>query len=81
MYEMQINAAITTQLLLSIFNIDGVVHYGIAGNANPSLHIGDVAIPHYWAHLGLWSWQVYYIGILFYIIYTEKYDTNLYFTQ
>ncbi|CAK8568850.1 unnamed protein product [Lathyrus sativus] len=52
-----INAAITTQLLLSFFNIDGVVHYGIAGNANPSLHIGDVAIPHYWAHLGLWSWQ------------------------
>ncbi|XP_058780676.1 bark storage protein A-like [Vicia villosa] len=52
-----INAAITTQLLLSFFNIDGVVHYGIAGNANPSLHIGDVAIPNYWAHLGLWSWQ------------------------
>ncbi|KAI5403292.1 hypothetical protein KIW84_050745 [Lathyrus oleraceus] len=52
-----INAAITTQLLLSIFNIDGVVHYGIAGNANPSLHIGDVTVPHYWAHLGLWSWQ------------------------
>ncbi|XP_058780685.1 bark storage protein A-like [Vicia villosa] len=54
-----INAAITTQLLLSFFNIDGVVHYGIAGNANPSLHIGDVAIPHYWSHLALWSWQRY----------------------
>jgi nucleoside phosphorylase len=54
-----INAAITTQLLLSFFDVDGVVHYGIAGNANPSLHIGDVAIPHYWAHLGLWSWQRY----------------------
>ncbi|MED6172809.1 hypothetical protein PIB30_053402 [Stylosanthes scabra] len=54
-----INAAITTQLLLSIFNIKGVVHYGIAGNANPSLNIGDVAIPHYWAHLALWSWQRY----------------------
>jgi nucleoside phosphorylase len=46
--------------LLSFFDVDGVVHYGIAGNANPSLHIGDVAIPHYWAHLGLWSWQVVY---------------------
>ncbi|XP_027355691.1 bark storage protein A-like [Abrus precatorius] len=52
-----INAAITTQLLLSFFNVDGVVHYGIAGNANPSLHIGDVAIPESWAHLALWSWQ------------------------
>ncbi|CAI8599812.1 unnamed protein product [Vicia faba] len=57
-----INAGITTQLLLSFFNIDGVVHYGIAGNANPSLHIGDVAIPNYWAHLGLWSWQRFGLG-------------------
>ncbi|KAF4364828.1 hypothetical protein G4B88_025547 [Cannabis sativa] len=40
-----INAGITTQLLLSFFNVEGVVHYGIAGNANPSLNIGDVAIP------------------------------------
>ncbi|KAJ1377568.1 Nucleoside phosphorylase domain [Sesbania bispinosa] len=54
-----INAAITTQLLLSFFSIEGVVHYGIAGNANPSLHIGDVAIPESWAHLALWSWQRY----------------------
>ncbi|CAL0312492.1 unnamed protein product [Lupinus luteus] len=54
-----INAAITTQLLLSFFNVEGVVHYGIAGNANPSLHIGDVAIPRHWAHLALWSWQRY----------------------
>ncbi|XP_012571582.1 bark storage protein A-like [Cicer arietinum] len=54
-----INAAITTQLLLSFFTVDGVVHYGIAGNANPTLHIGDVAIPQYWAHLALWSWQRY----------------------
>jgi len=48
---MQINAAITTQLLLSFFAIEGVVHYGIAGNANPSLHVGDVTIPPHWAHL------------------------------
>ncbi|KAF7817130.1 Bark storage protein A [Senna tora] len=54
-----INAAISTQLLLSIFDVKGVIHYGIAGNANPSLNIGDVAIPHYWAHLTLWSWQRY----------------------
>ncbi|KAL3746748.1 hypothetical protein ACJRO7_015650 [Eucalyptus globulus] len=54
-----INAAITTQLLLSFFDVEGVVHYGIAGNANPDLHIGDVAIPQYWAHTGLWNWQRY----------------------
>ncbi|KAK7318964.1 hypothetical protein RJT34_03673 [Clitoria ternatea] len=54
-----INAGITTQLLLSFFNIEGVVHYGTAGNANPSLHIGDVVIPEFWAHLTLWNWQRY----------------------
>ncbi|XP_054797283.1 uncharacterized protein LOC129302426 [Prosopis cineraria] len=54
-----INAAITTQLLISSFDVKGVVHYGIAGNANPSLHIGDVAIPQSWAHLALWNWQRY----------------------
>ncbi|XP_008220066.1 PREDICTED: bark storage protein A-like [Prunus mume] len=54
-----INAGITTQLLLTLFNIEGVVHYGIAGTANPSLNIGDVAIPHYWAHTALWNWQRY----------------------
>jgi len=57
-WNMQINAGITTQLLLSFFSVEGVVHYGIAGNANPSLHIGDVTIPQHWAHLALWSWQV-----------------------
>ncbi|KAH0989821.1 hypothetical protein GBA52_001304 [Prunus armeniaca] len=54
-----INAGITTQLLLTLFSIEGVVHYGIAGNANPSLNIADVAIPHYWAHTALWNWQRY----------------------
>lgn len=34
------------------------MHYGIAGNANPDLQIGDVTIPQYWAHTGLWNWQV-----------------------
>ncbi|KAL3819013.1 hypothetical protein ACJIZ3_004918 [Penstemon smallii] len=54
-----INAGITTQLLLNLFNVKGVVHYGIAGNANPSLNIGDVVIPHYWSHTALWNWQRY----------------------
>lgn len=44
---------------MTIFDVEGVVHYGIAGNANPSLHIGDVAIPQSWSHTALWNWQVY----------------------
>lgn len=54
-----VNAGITTRMLLTFFRVEGVIHYGIAGNANPFLHIGDVAIPQYWAHLGLWYWQRY----------------------
>lgn len=54
-----LNAGITTQLLLSLFNVKGVLHFGIAGNANPNLQIGDVTIPQFWAHTGLWNWQRY----------------------
>lgn len=54
-----LNAGLTTQLLLSLFRVKGVVHFGIAGNANTKLQIGDVTIPHYWAHTGLWNWQRY----------------------
>ncbi|XP_057967908.1 bark storage protein A [Malania oleifera] len=54
-----LNAGIATQLLLSLFIIKGVVHFGIAGNANPNLQIGDVTIPQFWAHSGLWNWQRY----------------------
>ncbi|KAK3041706.1 hypothetical protein RJ639_001516 [Escallonia herrerae] len=54
-----LNAGITTQLLVSLFNVKGVLHFGIAGNANPELQIGDVTIPQYWAHTGLWNWQRY----------------------
>ncbi|XP_058114264.1 bark storage protein A isoform X2 [Magnolia sinica] len=54
-----LNAGLTTQLLVSLFKVKGVLHFGIAGNANPNLQIGDVTIPHYWAHTGLWNWQRY----------------------
>ncbi|KAJ7973829.1 bark storage protein A [Quillaja saponaria] len=52
-----LNAGLSTQLLLSLFKVKGAVHFGIAGNANPELQIGDVTIPKYWAHTGLWNWQ------------------------
>ncbi|XP_010540964.1 PREDICTED: bark storage protein A [Tarenaya hassleriana] len=54
-----LNAGVGTQLLVNLFRIKGVLHYGIAGNANVDLEIGDVAIPQYWAHSGLWNWQRY----------------------
>ncbi|CAL1414372.1 unnamed protein product [Linum trigynum] len=52
-----LNAGITTELLLTLFSLEGVLHYGIAGNANPNLQIGDVTIPENWAHSGIWNWQ------------------------
>lgn len=58
-----LNAGITTQLLLTYFNITGVLHYGVAGNANDQLHIGDITIPRFWAHAGLWNWQRYGEGV------------------
>lgn len=63
---MKLNAGITTELLLTQFNVKGVLHYGIAGNANPNLQIGDVTIPQYWAHSGLWNWQVYFQLLIFF---------------
>ncbi|KAI5074394.1 hypothetical protein GOP47_0010355 [Adiantum capillus-veneris] len=57
-----LNAGITTQTLLDYFDISGIVHYGIAGNTNDNLHIGDITIPKYWAHTGLWNWQRYEDG-------------------
>ncbi|KAK1289493.1 hypothetical protein QJS10_CPB18g01102 [Acorus calamus] len=52
-----LNAGVSTQLLLTLFKIKGVVHFGIAGNADPNLQIGDVTIPRRWTHTGLWYWQ------------------------
>ncbi|XP_068314648.1 uncharacterized protein [Pyrus communis] len=50
-------AGISTQLLQTLFKVKAVVHYGIAGNADPQLQIGDVTIPQFWPHTGLWNWQ------------------------
>ncbi|EFJ14760.1 hypothetical protein SELMODRAFT_445786 [Selaginella moellendorffii] len=57
-----LNAAITTQQLLDFFDINGVLHYGIAGSANDSLTIGDISIPKYWAHTALWNWEKFSNG-------------------
>ncbi|KAG2669346.1 hypothetical protein I3760_14G030300 [Carya illinoinensis] len=51
-----VNAAAATQQMLDLFDIKGIVHFGIAGNVNDSLSIGDVTIPKQFAHTGIWSW-------------------------
>ncbi len=43
-----VNAAMTTQLVLSNFNVTGIIFSGIAGGVNPELHIGDVTVPTQW---------------------------------
>jgi len=44
-----VNAAMTMQLAIDNFNISHIVFSGIAGGVNPSLNIGDVTVPQYWA--------------------------------
>ncbi|XP_019150903.1 PREDICTED: bark storage protein A-like isoform X2 [Ipomoea nil] len=51
-----VNAAAATQQMLDLFDVTGVVHFGIAGNANGSLSIGDVTIPRQLVQTGLWDW-------------------------
>ncbi|GFQ00348.1 bark storage protein a [Phtheirospermum japonicum] len=42
--------------MLDYFNIKGLIHFGISGNTNSSLSIGDVTIPKQFANTGLWDW-------------------------
>ncbi|KAG8390535.1 hypothetical protein BUALT_Bualt01G0093600 [Buddleja alternifolia] len=51
-----VNAAAATQQMLDVFNIKGLIHFGISGNTNSSLSIGDVTIPDQFAGTGLWDW-------------------------
>ncbi|KAI3995070.1 hypothetical protein MKX01_020842 [Papaver californicum] len=55
--QRRLNAGITVQILLDVFDIHGIVHYGIAGSANNSLSYGDVSIPKYVAFTGSWYWK------------------------
>ncbi|MBP1805946.1 5'-methylthioadenosine/S-adenosylhomocysteine nucleosidase [Rubellimicrobium aerolatum] len=44
-----VNAAMTTQLVIDRFDIEGVVFSGIAGGVDPSLAIGDVVVAAEWS--------------------------------
>ncbi|TJX51366.1 5'-methylthioadenosine/S-adenosylhomocysteine nucleosidase, partial [Soehngenia saccharolytica] len=53
-----VNAAQTTQLLVTLFRVRAVVQYGRGASANPNkLNIGDVAIPRQFAHTGVMYWE------------------------
>jgi adenosylhomocysteine nucleosidase len=43
-----VNAAMNTQLLLDHYHVRAIVFSGIAGGLDPSLNIGDVAVPGQW---------------------------------
>uniref|UniRef100_A0A2P2KAN0 Bark storage protein A n=2 Tax=Rhizophora mucronata TaxID=61149 RepID=A0A2P2KAN0_RHIMU len=52
-----VNAAAATQQMLDVFDVTGIVHFGIAGNVNNSMSIGDVTVPKQIAHTGIWDWM------------------------
>ncbi|EHA8591099.1 bark storage protein A [Cocos nucifera] len=54
--KMSLNAGITVQIVLDVFDVRGVVHFGIAGSANDSLSFGDVSVPKFLAFTGSWTW-------------------------
>lgn len=56
--NVQVNAAAATQQMIDMFSVKGIVHFGIAGNINNSMSIGDVSIPKQITHTGLWEWLV-----------------------
>ncbi|XP_015876439.1 bark storage protein A isoform X1 [Ziziphus jujuba] len=51
-----VNAAAATQQMVDLFEIVGIIHFGIAGNINASMSIGDITIPKQFAHTGIWDW-------------------------
>nr|BAH56816.1 AT4G24350 [Arabidopsis thaliana] len=51
-----VNGAAATQQMIDVFNVKGIVHFGIAGNMNNSMSIGDVSIPKQITNAGLWDW-------------------------
>ena len=40
----KVNAAVCTQILVDIFNVEYVINTGVAGGLNPELNIGDIVV-------------------------------------
>lgn len=40
----KVNAAVCTQILIDIFNVEYVINTGVAGGLNPELNIGDIVV-------------------------------------
>ncbi|KDP45052.1 hypothetical protein JCGZ_01552 [Jatropha curcas] len=55
-FVVQVNAAAATQQMLDLFDMTGIIHFGISGNLNNSMFIGDISIPKKFANTGLWGW-------------------------
>uniref|UniRef100_A0A7N2LH57 BED-type domain-containing protein n=1 Tax=Quercus lobata TaxID=97700 RepID=A0A7N2LH57_QUELO len=51
----RVNAAAATQQMLDLFDVKGIIHFGVSGNVNDSLSIGDV-IAKQFGHTGIWDW-------------------------
>ena len=58
--------------MLDVFDIIGILHFGISGNLNNSLSIGDVIVPKSFAQTGLWDWLVQSLN--FFLL--KRADTN-----
>lgn len=71
-YIYQMNAAATTQQMIDLFDIKGIIHYGIAGNLNNSMNIGDVTIPKQLADTSIWDWLVH--STLAYILLSDFFE-------
>ncbi|XP_058086543.1 bark storage protein A-like isoform X2 [Magnolia sinica] len=54
--QRRLNAGITVQILIDVFDVRGIVHYGTAGSANDSMSFGDVSVPKFVAFTGSWNW-------------------------
>jgi len=76
---MQVNAAAATQQMLDLFDVKGIIHFGVSGNVNDSLSIGDVVIPKQFGHTGIWDWLVYISVHSMTLVSFNLYICNLYY--
>lgn len=57
-FSFLLHAGMIVQIIVDMFDIKGLVHYGIAGSSNNSLNVGDVSIMEHVSFTGSWKWKV-----------------------